>query len=765
MRHSLYYINTQANNITLFFNIFFVVSAILVVFIIFISIIRFVKLKHKKNDNVVYSQYHFFGLKHKFAIFNTLLVIFLLTSIALPLYNSFTNSKIQSSADTFLATADKILKDAYQDSVFALIEQDGNRANSVLRDIAMRNYEFVSIAVLGNAFQETEGFESPFPDVENSKDGTALLNNPSTSEIPDETISMDFVLAQLTQNSTGFDVISHSEAAQRQNMVPQLQDVLTRYNSKMLQEISYYTAKLKIALEYSEAQNPSNYDSNILGIIAQTNMFLQNKANESLFSYPEFDRFHFMAEPTSSYFFYRPLAFVLPDKLSTIVHGTVIVELSIDTVLADIHRQKRLFMTIVIGIILIIIFVSITSSYFLAYTITKPIQGIIQNVLLIMNTKDKTKLPKSLMPIKRFDEIGVLSEKINELAFLLAQSSSEINDLIIGQDVQKMFIPLNLNAQNKKQAISHQVFSDVEFFGYYAGVESVSGDYFDYFKLDENHYIMIKCDVSGKGISAALIMVEIATMFLNYFNNWKVEKDGTNISTVVEKISEFLVDNTIPGRFATFTICLLDTKQNTITVSNAGDNLLHYYCKATGKIETIQLTQTLAAGVLKQNEIPEKMHYASETFYLNQGDILFFYTDGIEDSRTQKSVDSFGTARIAEIAEAALNRQNYTLTIQTKDATQNVDFLFNACDGSIREAILAIVACETYFRLSILSDDEVSSASIDAEIDTMLKKYLAIYETLPITRIHTKSGVVEYTPAQLEPQFDDIAMIMVKLGS
>ena len=64
----------------------------------------------------------------------------------------------------------------------------------------------------------------------------------------------------------------------------------------------------------------------------------------------------------------------------------------------------------------------------------------------------------------------------------------------------------------------------MEIFGYYEGAKGVSGDYFDFKRLDDTHYAMIKCDVSGKGVAAALIMVEVATLFINLLQGLAQEK-------------------------------------------------------------------------------------------------------------------------------------------------------------------------------------------------------------------------------------------------
>ena len=115
----------------------------------------------------------------------------------------------------------------------------------------------------------------------------------------------------------------------------------------------------------------------------------------------------------------------------------------------------------------------------------------------------------------------------------------------------------------------------IEFFGYYEGASAVSGDYFDYLKLDDKHYAIIKCDVSGKGVPAALIMVEVATLFLHYFKDWSYKKNGYNLTPVVSQINDLIESRGFKGRFAAFTLCIYNSQNGEMHFCNAGDNLIH----------------------------------------------------------------------------------------------------------------------------------------------------------------------------------------------
>ena len=84
----------------------------------------------------------------------------------------------------------------------------------------------------------------------------------------------------------------------------------------------------------------------------------------------------------------------------------------------------------------------------------------------------------------------------------LIEKSKSDKQLLLGKEIQEKFIPLS--------AVKEKNF---EIYGFYEGAKGVSGDYFDYKKINDDCYTFIMCDVAGKGVPAALIMVEIFTLF------------------------------------------------------------------------------------------------------------------------------------------------------------------------------------------------------------------------------------------------------------
>ena len=132
--------------------------------------------------------------------------------------------------------------------------------------------------------------------------------------------------------------------------------------------------------------------------------------------------------------------------------------------------------------------------------------------------------------IKQRDEIRILADTVNEMTQGLVKAAIANKELIVGKGIQKMFIPLEQDEQGNKGTVGGEKNDQVEIFGFYEGAKGVSGDYFDYRKLDDKHYAIIKCDVAGKGVPAALIMIEVATIFLTFFRDWTPKSPGLRVS-------------------------------------------------------------------------------------------------------------------------------------------------------------------------------------------------------------------------------------------
>lgn len=179
-------------------------------------------------------------------------------------------------------------------------------------------------------------------------------------------------------------------------------------------------------------------------------------------------------------------------------------------------------------------------------------------------------------------------------------------EMELAAEVQNMLIPLRVHKETA-----------VEVGARYLPHQNIGGDYFDFIRLNDNEFLWCIADVSGKGVSAALLMAN----FQATLHAWTaVEDDLTNI---VEILNQKVIDNTKGERFITLFIAKYNQQTRKLNYVNAGHNPTILY--SGGEAVTLKLGTTMI-GAFEQ--LP----------FLNQGEIdiepgslLFNYTDGLLD--------------------------------------------------------------------------------------------------------------------------------------
>lgn len=162
-------------------------------------------------------------------------------------------------------------------------------------------------------------------------------------------------------------------------------------------------------------------------------------------------------------------------------------------------------------------------------------------------------------------------------------------------------------------------------FNLYALLEparTVSGDVYDFFKLDDDHLWFAIGDVSGKGIPASLFMVITKTLFRF------IASQGGSPGTVFTKLNRELYNNNETFMFVTVFAGILDIKTGLLTYINAGHNR-PYIIKHDGGITEVEMPEKIALG------IDEDVIYEDRTIVLQNGDCLFTYTDGVTEAMNQ----------------------------------------------------------------------------------------------------------------------------------
>ncbi|MGL4982984.1 MAG: PP2C family serine/threonine-protein phosphatase [Treponemataceae bacterium] len=518
---------------------------------------------------------------------------------------------------------------------------------------------------------------------------------------------------------------------------------------------------------------------------------LARLSKQGFSSLPAFDGTSFDRKNTN-YTFYQPVLYRQGAE-QNFVRGIVMVSVSTEALIKqlDVARDQIIITGAIIAIIATVIGAVI--SLIIASIIIIPIKKLANHVALIRDTEDKEELAAYTINFKSRDEIGLLGEIVNDMTQGLVRASAAAKDLTVGKEIQKMFIPLETDSQGKKLTTGKLVTQNAEFFGYYEGAKGVSGDYFDFKKLDDRHYAVIKCDVAGKGVPASLIMVEVATLFLDYFKDWSIKTHGYNLTAFVSRVNDMLESRGFQGRFAAFSLCIFDSFTGDIHFCNAGDNFLHFYNATARKKVVEHIKETAAAGVFPTSLVDLSGGYQMITRHLTKNDVLFMYTDGIEEAkrlfRNEKfenitceepgykpnttheshlvgeASEEMGADRVNAIIESVFAKGIYTLKKWHNPVEETFEFDFRSCAGTVEDCIMALVSVEKIFRLyktpNVTKHDRVL---VDRKIDIFLRKHFRQYsEYCKHKQDHSEMAeYMWYTHMLEDPQYDDLTLLGIR---
>lgn len=233
------------------------------------------------------------------------------------------------------------------------------------------------------------------------------------------------------------------------------------------------------------------------------------------------------------------------------------------------------------------------------------------------------------------------------------QSSFALGSAIIhGEAAEKRRFERELTQASEIQRVllprSSPELMDYDIAAEYRAARLVSGDYYDYVRVDEDRYGIAIGDVCGNGIAASLIMAMCRS------NLRSRAPENLSPASVLHSVNGSIFPDIREDMFVSLLYLILERGSNEVTMARAGHEPPILYRQATGKTEVIE-TSGLAAGI---DEGPVfKRAVKDYRFKMESGDILVLYTDGLIEAEN-KSGDEFGIDRLCELIVANCDRSS-----------------------------------------------------------------------------------------------------------
>lgn len=164
----------------------------------------------------------------------------------------------------------------------------------------------------------------------------------------------------------------------------------------------------------------------------------------------------------------------------------------------------------------------------------------------------------------------------------------------------------------------------------------ISGDYYDILQLPDGRQIFAIADISGKGISAAILMANLQALLR------VLATSAPEPSEVCRRLNQHLHEVTDASKFATFFYAEWKPWERKLSYVNAGHNAPLLFAKG--------LAHRLDQGGMPLGMFPSA-EFKTGVTSLNPGDTLVLYSDGITEAAS-KSGEEFGEERLESVVKA-----------------------------------------------------------------------------------------------------------------
>ena len=184
--------------------------------------------------------------------------------------------------------------------------------------------------------------------------------------------------------------------------------------------------------------------------------------------------------------------------------------------------------------------------------------------------------------------------------------------------------------------------------------KDVGGDFYDFFRIDDDRLGFVIADVSGKGIPAAIFMAVSRTL---------IRATGIRGSDPAECIAysnKLLAEESVECMFVTVFYAIMNIKTGLVTYCNAGHNP-PYLLKHDGKVLELPMSQDPMVGAI------EGIEYHTHQLQIDRGDSLVLFTDGVNEAMN-KDNEQFGDNRLTAVLEKVCQSNCQQVIDAIKDA-------------------------------------------------------------------------------------------------
>ena len=249
-----------------------------------------------------------------------------------------------------------------------------------------------------------------------------------------------------------------------------------------------------------------------------------------------------------------------------------------------------------------------------------------------------------------YNDLDLLVSVAYQIA--VAIENTQYHDAVIQERIFERELAVAHKVQQGLLPMSPPVIEGYEFFDYYQPARYLGGDYYDFIPLPGGRIAVALGDVSGKGISAALLMAKLSSE-VRY--GLLIEE---SLRHVVRRLNVTFCENRWENRFITFFLAIVDLETHHIQFANAGHFPLLLVDPTQGTSVIAPHIGSLPLGVLSDSD------FEVYSFALQKGQTCVLMSDGLTDAMNTKG-DLF-------TLEGVLNTLNLNRTVPVSQMGRNL---------------------------------------------------------------------------------------------
>jgi sigma-B regulation protein RsbU (phosphoserine phosphatase) len=304
--------------------------------------------------------------------------------------------------------------------------------------------------------------------------------------------------------------------------------------------------------------------------------------------------------------------------------------------LGDLGGAAATALLVVGAIFLVIEFASLMTGIVLTRTITTAVDDLYRATQHVQagDLTFRVRVPHRDQLAALGDSFNSMMHSVSTLIEEQRQRQRLENELSIAHEVQQQLFP---HALPKLPGVELEAIC--------RPARVVSGDYYDFIRITPTHLAIALADISGKGISAALLMASLQAALRSDVLRYREGQPGytpsqLNTAEIVSHLNRHLYRNTSDERYATLFFGVYDTQTRRLNYTNAG-HLPPLYISGS-HVERLE-TGGMVVGLF--NDVP----FAHGTIEIDPGGMLIAYSDGLIEPENVYG-EEFGAERLIEVA-------------------------------------------------------------------------------------------------------------------